>query len=452
MMFFPGISELVAGRALNTTPAGLAIAALAWLGLKAFGKQGSRTAFAVWFLALIGIATVPLVPSFSATTGTSAIQARVTLPGLWAEMIFGVWFAVAGVAAMRLSFGIWKVWRLKREASCILISELPAEAQRAIAEIRASRPVEVCTSAHVRVPMAVGFFRPTVLLPEWAMAELSDSDLTAVLLHELAHLRRRDDWTNLAQKVLGAIFFFHPAMWWVERKLALEREMACDELVLASTGNRQAYAECLVSLAEKSLALRGLALAQSVIGHAKSTALRLTRILSSGYISEPNSNWRVLAVATVALALCVLAAPGAPKWIAFENHATPDSAVAVTNSSPVVEPTTLAAPKIEASLHAASSHSDGAVRKPDASRLQPRAADRSATRNAIARTNAAPEPELMAGKADSDVSASGTQFLVVMQTTIDSNGEIKTNWRVWKLTLRESDNRLIRAQIVASTL
>jgi bla regulator protein blaR1 len=239
MMFFQGITEIVAERALNSIPAGLMIATLAWMGLRVFKKQDSGIRFAVWFLALVGIAAVPLVPSFGGSAGGSgALNARITLPAAWADAIFGFWIAIVALVALRLFVGIWKLWGLQRESAPVAFSDLPVEAQRAIAKFRASRAVEVCSSTQVRVPTAVGFFKPTVLLPEWALTEVSERDLTAVILHELAHLQRRDDWTNLAQKLLGAVFFFHPAVWWVERKLALEREMACDELVLAKTGNR----------------------------------------------------------------------------------------------------------------------------------------------------------------------------------------------------------------------
>src|SRR5258707_5357457 len=99
------------------------------------------------------------------------------------------------------------------------------------------------------------------IFPDWVLQELSAEELKVVLLHEFAHLRRFDDWTNLLQKLVRTIFFFHPAVWWIERKLSLEREMACDEVVLAETENAQAYAECLVSLAEKSFVRSGLMLA-----------------------------------------------------------------------------------------------------------------------------------------------------------------------------------------------
>ena len=98
-----------------------------------------------------------------------------------------------------------------------------------------------------------------------------DAELNSILIHELAHLERRDDWTNLAQKVLRALLFFHPAVWWVERQLSLEREMACDDVVLSRTANPRAYAECLVTVAERSLMRRGLALAQAAVSKMRQT-------------------------------------------------------------------------------------------------------------------------------------------------------------------------------------
>ena len=79
---------------------------------------------------------------------------------------------------------------------------------------------------------------PMIVLPKWTLGELSTSELNSILIHELAHIERRDDWTNLAQRILRALFFFHPAVWWVERQLSLEREMACDDVVLARTANQ----------------------------------------------------------------------------------------------------------------------------------------------------------------------------------------------------------------------
>src|SRR6202008_1151455 len=109
--------------------------------------------------------------------------------------------------------------------------------QKTLREFKSTRTATLCVSDDLRMPTAIGFVKPLVLIPSWAMKELSETELNAILLHELAHLRRWDDCTNLAQKVLRAVFFFHPAVWWVEGRLSLEREMACDDIVLAHTRN-----------------------------------------------------------------------------------------------------------------------------------------------------------------------------------------------------------------------
>src|SRR5205807_5498886 len=296
---------------------------------------------------------------------------------------------------------------------------------------RAGRPVEVCSSTQVRVPTAVGFFKPTVLLPEWALSDLSEQDLMAVVLHELAHLQRRDDWTNLAQKLLGAIFFFHPAVWWVERKLVLEREMACDELVLAKTGNRHAYAECLVSLAEKSFARHGIALAQSLIGHAKSTALRLARILDPSRSATPRAYLPALALTSAALVLCVVAAPGAPRLLGFEDRVVGSEAAPVPHVEASPEQAALPPVKIEASFHP-----DRVARSHSALPAQHRVAQRAAP--ATIAQKRAPGWELFARETETDlVPDSITQYVVFVQTSIDRDGEVKTDFCVWKLTLRE---------------
>ncbi|PYY08222.1 MAG: hypothetical protein DMG61_24105, partial [Acidobacteria bacterium] len=139
------------------------------------------------------------------------------------------------------------------------------------------RPVAVCVSVRLRVPTAIGFFQPRVVLPSWIMQELSVTELNTILLHELAHLKRWDDWTNLIQKILGALFFFHPAVWWIEKKLSLEREIACDDIVLEQMVSPRTYAECLISLAEKSFLRRGLLLAQAAVAGVRQFSIRVTQ-------------------------------------------------------------------------------------------------------------------------------------------------------------------------------
>jgi len=433
-----GLPEMIAARVLNSIPVGLGIAALIWFGLKAFHKQGSGVRFAIWFLTLLGIAAVPFAPSLQNSSSVS-LHTGLTLPARWAAAIVGVWGASLVLIAVRFGFGIWNLWKIKRDASAVEISELPSEAQSALAEFRADRQVRVSRSTRLRVPAAIGFWKPTVLLPDWALTELSDQDLTAVLLHELAHLRRRDDWTNLAGKMLGAMFFFHPAVWFVQRRLELEREMACDELVLAKTGNRHAYAECLVSLAERSFARRGVAMAQAIIGHAESTAIRLTRILSPGQ-ARPHSHAGAVPFASGVLALCVFLAPGAPKVIAFE-HAAPVRPAVAPQLAKATPDELLPATKIDASF------------LPDRKKTPAVKGHTTSSKSVVARKTQKPASAVLARETVPETaSASRTQYVLVMQTQVDGNGELRTKFCVWKLTLREADNQAIRAQIVMSSL
>jgi hypothetical protein len=165
--------------------------------------------------------------------------------------------------------------------------------------------------------------KPVIVVPGWVMLELSADELNQVLLHELAHLRRWDDWTNLAQKVVKAVFFFHPAVWWIEKQVSLEREMACDDAVIAETASPRAYAECLTHLAEKTLIQRSVALAQAALGRIRQTSLRVAQILDVNRPANVGRAWKS-AVALVAgfAMVCVLSVSRAPKLVAFSDHET----------------------------------------------------------------------------------------------------------------------------------
>jgi hypothetical protein len=184
------------------------------------------------------------------------------------------------------------------------------------------------------VPAAIGFFKPAVVIPTWSLEELSPAELNAVLLHELAHLQRWDDWTNLAQKLLRAVFFFHPAVWFVESKLSLEREMACDDVVLAATSSPRAYAECLVSLAEKSFVHRGLALAQAAVSRMRQTTLRVSQILDG---NRPGTTgvWKPAVGLLAAFSVVtVVSVSQAPELVAFKDK-VPEISASVVHQSGV---------------------------------------------------------------------------------------------------------------------
>ncbi len=333
-MTFP-TAELWAGHLLNGIVAGSAIAALAWMILHFAGKQSATVRFAVWFSALALIALSPF-GGFARGTETTSSN-LLALPSSWAIIAIAVWAFIATVLLGRIAVGLWNLRTIRRDSLPMLSLAASFESlQRTLNEFGSSRRVQVRLSKSLRVPTAVGLFRPMVIFPEWSLKELSTQELNATLLHELAHLRRYDDWTNLAQKVVRAVFFFHPAVWWIEDHLTLEREMACDDFVLARTENAQAYAECLVSVAEKSVLRRGLAMAQAMAGRMRQTSQRIKEILDTNR-STASRSWKP-GIAIVAILGMASAAEIAhiPAFIAFQdaNIAAQNSAAA-QNSVPL---------------------------------------------------------------------------------------------------------------------
>ena len=101
------------------------------------------------------------------------------------------------------------------------------------------RRAELCLSDEVDRPSVVGFFRPRILLTPELFACLSAAELEQVVLHEMEHVRRYDDWTNLLQKLSLALVPLHPVLLWVERRMCLERELACDDRVMRPDAGAQ---------------------------------------------------------------------------------------------------------------------------------------------------------------------------------------------------------------------
>ena len=99
--------------------------------------------------------------------------------------------------------------------------------------------------------MAVGLVRPLVLIPAAWATEMPLPMLEAVIAHELAHLARRDLWANLLQRIAETLLFYHPAVWWLSRRLRIERELCADELAVGITGDRLNYARALEHIASQ---------------------------------------------------------------------------------------------------------------------------------------------------------------------------------------------------------
>ncbi len=198
--------------------------------------------------ALEGSAPVEATPARS--LGSLPRISSLSVPASWFTVISGLFLVGFLFMAVRLLRGYLLLYRCRARS-------LPASAQHQLLlkslrkRMGVRRTVELRTSTDLSVPMAAGLIRPVIFLPEDLTEQVSEDELEQILLHELAHLARGDDWTQLGQRLTQALLFFHPAVHWLSRRLNLERELACDDWVVSRQGGaRKRYAACLLKVAK----------------------------------------------------------------------------------------------------------------------------------------------------------------------------------------------------------
>ncbi len=329
-MDFHFLAATAAGWMIYGAVAGTLLALAVWLVLRLFPRTDSRTSFAVWFSTLLATALLPWLGLFSKSFSHPAVAEQITGPApavitvstFWALVIFLAWAGIALAGLGRVLWATLQVRRLYASSVEAGLETLPTELIPLIAECRKVRSLSVRVSSEVEVPTAIGFFKPAIILPAWLLESTPADELRYILLHEFAHLRRRDDWTNLAQKIVQALFFFLPSVWWIERRLTLDREMACDDAVLAHAECARGYAECLAHIAEKSFMRRQMALVQAAVTRMRQLTLRVARILDPDRARAASiSLWKpaVPAVAVLAV-MCAVATSSAPTLVRFTDR------------------------------------------------------------------------------------------------------------------------------------
>lgn len=181
-----------------------------------------------------------LAPAAPENSGAPA-----TIPYGWAVP---VWLAGVGLLSLHRIIGFAAAYRLRRVGVCAAPTAWQARAGDLAARLGVTRPVLLLESCLAEVPAAAGCLRPAILLPLGLLAGLPAAQVEFILIHELAHIARRDYLVNLMQGVVEALLFYHPAVWWVSSVIRNEREHCCDDLVVALAGNPRGYAAALVAL------------------------------------------------------------------------------------------------------------------------------------------------------------------------------------------------------------
>lgn len=207
------------------------------------------------------------------------------------------WIAGVIVFHLRSVAGWMAAQRVRSRGVCRAPDPWPQRLQHLSARLRVSKPVALLETCLADVPVVIGYLRPVILVPVGLLAGMPAAQVEAILLHELAHIQRRDYLVNLLQTVVQGFLFYHPAIWWISGVIRDERENCCDDLVVAASGDAREYAAALAALEQTRWAADQAALAAT----GGSLVKRIRRLLyqPEGLALAPFLSTGILTIAVV---------------------------------------------------------------------------------------------------------------------------------------------------------
>lgn len=343
---------------LNWLWQGCAVAAATFVILHAAARARAHFRYVLCWIVLAIVLALPLVtivtagagaaapgPAGPASTGAPAVV--FVVPETWWTSTAAALAAAAAwtfVCSARIAVDLIAVRRARRRCRPLP----PALASRLGCWTRArgrGRATRLMLSRDVRAAAMLGCGSPVIAVTPALVRHLTAAELDRVVIHEWAHVQRRDDWLNVLQLAAGAIAGWHPAIWWVNRQLHIEREAACDEMTVAMTGSAKAYAASLARTAGLRPARRRFVAAPGVLS-SPGLRTRIVRILGYRRLESKirSAGTATTAAATIfGLALCVggLRLVGTPALAASLEATRPSaSAVAAGQRSLAVAPDT----------------------------------------------------------------------------------------------------------------
>ena len=316
-------------RVLNALPVSLLVVGVAWLFLKLARGVNAATRHAVWWAVLVIVLCAPFKPEPSHVAELDLAHANAGSPGVAPEPIrvevpdgsaVPVWLTVVllGVSAMlalRLLLHFASLHVMKWRAARMDATRLGEWKQRGLL----GRRVSLRESPRVASPVACGYVLPAIILPRGFAAQTEPADLDHVLLHELGHLARRDDWTQLLARVVEALAWWHPLVHFCLRQIEMEREVACDDWAIALAGGAQPYAASLTRLVERRMAEEASVLAPGIGGRRSQFARRIERLMNPRRNARPKFVFGPVGATLLLLTAITLAATSLPALIAFDQ-------------------------------------------------------------------------------------------------------------------------------------
>jgi len=222
-----------------------------------------------------------------------------------ASWVSAAWLIGVLLLSSRLLMGWLAAERARRHHAEPVGGRWQAALATLAERMRVARPVQLLSSAAAGVPATIGWLRPVILFPASALSGLPPDQVEALIAHELAHIRRHDYLVNIVQSAVETLLFYHPAVWWLSRRIRVEREHCCDDLAAQACGDTLSYARALADMEALRADLPGLAVAASG-GSLVARIRRLAQPPTRG--QQPGLSWAsalVVTAAAVALALAL---------------------------------------------------------------------------------------------------------------------------------------------------
>jgi beta-lactamase regulating signal transducer with metallopeptidase domain len=297
----PTAMRLMALTLLHFLWQGTALAALAYAGMTLCQRSASR--YAVGLTILVMMAAAPgityltlqrqesggaaLVAKASDVTIVAVAPAKLAkqadaapvsdgVPGYFLLLV-EIWFAGVMLLGLRSAGGVIVVERMRRRESNQVGEQLREVCLMLQRKMGLQRLVKFYECNRLDAPAVVGWLRPVVMLPVTALTGLSEAQLASVIAHELAHIKRYDALVNLFQISVETLLFYHPGVWWLNKKIREERENCCDDTAVEVCGNPLMYAHALARMAESRMSPT---LLMAVNG--RPLAARVARLLGMG--------------------------------------------------------------------------------------------------------------------------------------------------------------------------
>jgi beta-lactamase regulating signal transducer with metallopeptidase domain len=249
------------------------------------------------------------------------------------------WLAGVFLFALRIAFGLMVLEQLRRRNLVALPDALVMRFRALQKRLGIRRAIRYCECHLLRVPAVIGLFRPVVLLPVRALTGLSTEQLEAVVAHELGHIKRLDIAVNFVQVIAETLFFFHPAVWWLNKRIRADREDCCDDVAITACGSTVGYARALATMEDwRDVPYFAMAATGSPV------AARVARLLG---MRQDSTSARTAGVVTASLVLATALIAGAVS-IGVANPAVAQIVAPVDTPSAVADAEPVAVADVEA--------------------------------------------------------------------------------------------------------